>query len=748
MGKLAKVSRRAFIFGSVAVAGGAMFGYWSYRQPYDNPLEADLKAGAATPNPYLIVSNEGIQIIVARAEMGQGVYTSLAALVAEELNVELNQVSVVHGPASKAYFNAAVMEEAVPFAQIDESSMAVNVREFTKIPAKFLGLQITGGSSSIADGYEKLRMAGAAARETLILAASRQFGVDPSTLHAADGKVNASDGRSWLFTELASSLPEVKLDYEPQLTPPSQWRLLGKSQERVDMRAKVTGAPVFGVDVEQPNMLYATVRMNPHLGGEMHSFDTSSAMTVRGVKDIFALDDGIAVVASNTWYAFEAAKKVDVNWGESPAPDNHDRLRKIIDESFKEDSKDSQFRDDGDCGTVCRNAAKVISAEYKVPYLAHAAMEPLNATALLQDGKLKVWAGNQWPTLAKSKAAEITGLSEDNIEIHTLMMGGGFGRRLEPIYIEQAVKIAQRFEGRPVKLTWSREEDTTHDHYRPMAAAKFEAVMGESGPLAIDFHTASPSVTDSQMGQRAGLPAVGPDLTIAQSAWDQPYSVPHYRVTGYRAPASIPVSSWRSVGASQNGFFHESMLDELARSEGLDPLKMRLDMIDHQPSRKVIEAVAELADWGRARPDGHGLGMAFCLSFGVPVAEIIEVVQTSSGIKIINAFAAVDVGIAIDPRNIEAQVFGGLNFGLAAAMMGEITFNKGAAQQSNFHDYNSIRMHQSPSFKIKILENGERIKGIGEPATPPAAPALANAIFAATGQRIRELPMNKHIRFA
>lgn len=748
MGKLATITRRTFLFGSVAIAGGAAFGYWKYKQPYDNPLMSDLGDDQAALTPYVIVSNDGIKVIAARAEMGQGTYTSLAALVAEELKVELSDVEVIHGPTSKAYFNAAVMEEAVPFAQTDDSSLARNVREFTKVPAKFLGMQITGGSSSIADGFDKMRLAGAVARDTLIEAAARRWQVSAETLRAQNGTVVDASGKAIAYTELTDELADIELNHEPQLTPQAEWRILGKSQPRVDMLGKVTGTAEFGVDVELENMLYATVRMNPNLGGEMISFDADKAEKMRGVDSVFALDNGIAVVASNTWYAFNAAKKVDVKWAESSSAKNTEDLLKLVKDSFKDEHKDSRFRDEGDCVGACSAAADLVSAEYQVPYLAHAAMEPLNATALLKDGRLDIWAGNQWPTLARSKAAEITGLDEEDIHVHTLLMGGGFGRRLEPAYIEQAVKIAKRYEGKPIKLTWSREEDTTHDHYRPMAVARFDAVMGDKVPEAIDLHTASPSVAASQMGERAGIPAMGPDPAIAQSAWDQPYSVPHYRVTGYRTPAAIPVSSWRSVGASQNGFFHESMLDELAHSKSVDPMQMRLDMIDHMPSRKVLEAVAEMSNWGSPMPAGHGRGVAYCLSFGVPVAEVIEVADTERGIKILKAFAAVDVGIAMDPRNIEAQVFGGLNFGLAAAMMGEITFENGAAQQSNFHNYNSIRMNQSPDFDIRILENGDRVKGIGEPATPPAAPALANAIFAATGKRIRELPMNKHVRFA
>ena len=750
MGKIATLTRRSFLFGSVAIAGGAAFGFWKYRQPHDNPLLPLLDADEVALTPYVIISEDGIKVIAARAEMGQGTYTTLAAMVAEELKVELDDIEVIHGPASHAYYNAAVIEEAVPFAQVDDSRLANNVRAFTKVPAKFLGLHITGGSSSIADGFDKMRLAGAVARDTLIEAAAVKWNVKANRLRAQDGTVidTQSDTlRSVKYTELSDLLAGIELKHEPTLTPESQWRILGKSQPRVDMLAKTTGAAEFGIDVELPNMLHATVRMNPSLGGAMNSFDASDAEKERGVESIFEIDNGIAVVASNTWYAFNAAKKVKVDWADSSTPSTHKDLEALLEGSLSSKHQDSQFRDQGDCDGALENSAESISATYKVPYLAHAAMEPLNATAMLQNGKLDIWAGNQWPTLARTKAAEISGLDEDDVNIHTLMMGGGFGRRLEPIYIEQAVKIAQRFEGRPVKLTWTREEDTMHDHYRPMAMARFEGVMGDNVPNSIDLHTASPSIAASQMGERAGLPALGPDLAIAQSAWDQPYDVENYRVTAYRTPAAIPVSSWRSVGASQNGFFHESMLDELAHSKDVDPLKMRLDMINHLPSRKTLEAVAEMSNWGATLPEGHGIGVAFCLSFGVPVAEVIKVANTDRGIKILKAYAAVDVGRAMDPRNIEAQVFGGLNFGLAAAMMGEITFEGGVAQQSNFHNYNSIRMNQSPDFEIRILENGDKVKGIGEPATPPAAPALANAIFNATGQRIRELPMNKHIRF-
>jgi len=326
-------------------------------------------------------------------------------------------------------------------------------------------------------------------------------------------------------------------------------------------------------------------------------------------------------------------------------------------------------------------------------------------------------------------------------------MGGGFGRRAEMDFIKYAIEIAQHTQGKPVKVTWSREEDTTHDYYRPLALAKFKGVSNKGKIQALDLQLACPSVLTSQMG-RIDMPLVGPDISIVQAAWEQPYAIENYLVRGYKVPEMLPISSWRSVGASQNGFFHESAIDELAHNAGIDPLACRLDLINDLPSKKVIEAVAEMANWHAERPKNVGLGIAFTLSFGVPVAEVIEVENTPQGIKILNVYAAVDVGIALDPRNIEAQVISGINFGLSAAMMGEITVTNGVIDQTNFHQYDAIRMHQAPNIEVKVLENGEKIKGIGEPGTPPAAPALGNAIFAATGQRIRELPFNKSITFA
>jgi len=745
MSKLGKITRRTFLIGSVAIAGGAAFGYWKYKQPFDNPLLSDLDEGEAALTPYVLINQDGITVIAPRAEMGQGVHTTLAAMVAEELNVSLDQVTIIHGPASKAYYNEAVLEEAVPFAQTDTSSMAENMRSLTKVPAKFFAMQVTGGSSSVPDAYMKMRLAGAAARETLVIAAARKLGVAESELTTNQGYVVNNDGTKLSYIELAVAAAEIEPPAEPTLKPQSEWKILGKSQPRVDMVSKSTGTAEFSIDVDLPNLLYATVKTNPCLGCGMNSYDATEALKKPGVKKVIELENGVAVIATNTWYAFQGANAVKFDWQRANYPENTVGLMQLCEEAITNDQQDSQFRDDGDVDAALQGS-EAIEGEYRVPYLAHAPMEPMNATAWVHDGQIEIWAGHQIPTQIIKEAKQITGLDESNIHFHTMLMGGGFGRRLEADFVKQAITIANAMQGTPVKLTWSREEDTTHDFYRPMALARFRAAMNDRGPTAIDLKCAAPSAIASQMG-RIGITTGGPDSSIVQAAWDQPYAVENYRVTGYRADTVFPVSSWRSVGASQNAFFHESMMDELAHSKGLDPVAMRLALMSHEPSKQVLESVAELSNWGSALPSGHARGVAFSLSFGVPVAEVVEIALEGESVKIVKVFAAVDVGTALDPRNIEAQVSGGINFGLAAAMMGEITVQGGKVEQTNFHTYNSIRMDQAPAIEVRILENGNRIRGIGEPGLPPVAPALANAIFAATGQRIRELPLNKHVRF-
>ncbi len=745
MGKLRTITRRTLLIGSAAIAGGVVFGYWRYKTPYDNPLLDSLKDGEAALTPYVRIDQSGITIITPRAEMGQGIHTTLAAMVAEELDVAFDDIQVEHGPASKAYYNGALLEEMAGYPATDNSKKADRMRGLTKIPAKFLGLQATGGSTSTPDGFVKMRKAGAAARQVLLTAAAQKLGQDRATLSTDQGAVITADGSRIPYTELATIAAGIEPPGDPDLKPKSEWKLLGRSLPRVDMLGKVTGTAEFSIDLQLPEMLYATVKMNPQLGGGLKSFDASAAESMPGVKKIIPLEGGVAVVASNTWYAFQAAEAISFDWDDAPYPQTTEEHFDIVAAAF-DGEIDSQMRDDGNVDEVLGDASD-ISGEYRVPYLAHATMEPVNAVALLGSNRLDIWAGTQNPTQAVKESVAITGLDDSEVHVHTTLMGGGFGRRNEMDFVKTAVMVAKAMPGIPVKTSWSREEDMRHDAYRPLAIARFKGVVADGKAKALQLDLAAPSVIASAMG-RIGIPAAGPDSTTVQGAWDQPYGIRNYRVTGYRATPLLPLSFWRSVGASQNGFFHECAIDELAHAAGSDPFQMRLEMMTDHSSRKVLEAAAAMADWGSELPEGHARGIAFVHSFGVPVAQVVEVSATPAGIKVLKVFAAVDVGIALDPRNIKSQVQGGINFGLAAAIMGEITVEDRKVVQSNFHDYDAIRMHQSPVIKVRVLENGEHIRGIGEPGTPPAAPALANAIFAATGQRIRELPLRKHIKFA
>lgn len=745
MGRVATIARRTFLFGALALAGGVAFGWWRYVTPGDNPLEPGLAEDEVTLNPFVLIDRDGVSIVTPRAEMGQGVHTTLAALVAEEMDLDWSTVRVIHGPPSGTYYNSAALAEALPFLPTDKSWLAETARGAMDVPGKFAGMQMTGGSSSAADGYNKMRLAGAAARATLVEAAARRLGIAAAGLKTEAGAVVAPDGTRIAYAELVADAAGIGLTAEPKLKPRSEWKLLGTSLPRLDMVPKVTGTATFAVDVRLPGMKFATVKANPNLGATMIGADTTAAAAMPGVEKIVPLANGVAVVAATTWQAMQAAEAITFDWAPATYPQSSADISAVLAASFTPERRDSVQRNDGNVEEALKTG-EVFEAEYSVPYLAHAPMEPASAAALFKDGKLEVWAGNQIPTIATTAAAKAAGIEPGNVTFNTLMMGGSFGRRLEMDSIEQAAIIAKANPGTPILLTWSREEDMTHDFYRPAAMGRVRAKLEGQTLTAFDYGVASSSVTAGQMG-RLGFNIPGPDPLITQGAWDQPYTFANHRVTGYRAPDMVPVSSWRSVGASLNGFIHESAIDELAHKAGADPLAFRLAHIKDEPSRKVLEAVRDLSDWGNV-PAGRARGVAFCFAFGVPAAEVIEVEQTDAGIRITGAWAAVDVGVALDPRNIAGQVEGAMVFGLSAAIRGQITIADGKVEQANFWDYEPLRLDQWPGVQVKVLENSDRIKGIGEPGVPPAAPALANAIFALTGQRIRELPLNKSIEFA
>tara|TARA_R110000787_G_scaffold11003_6_gene36756 strand:+ start:6680 stop:8920 length:2241 start_codon:yes stop_codon:yes gene_type:complete len=745
MGRVKTIARRSFLIGSAAVAGGVIFGVYQYRREGENPLLAALKPGETAITPYVKIDAQGITLITPRADVGQGAWSMQAHLIAEELDIDPATATLSPGPADPIYYNGVVGAEAMPIAATSETILARTGRGAADVMGKFLGLHITGGSSTVPDMYDRLRMAGAVARETLIKAAMKQTGLPRDQLSTENGCVVLPDGLKIEYIDLATIAAEIPPVQTATLRDPSQWRYLTKPQQRTDMVAKSTGTQDYGIDMQMPGMVIATTRTNPAIGGGLIGFDAEIARKMRGVQAILPITGGIAVVADNTWRAFQAAQAVECDWGPAPYPANSADQFETVANSFTDDHQDSRLKDQGNVADALLHGP-LIKAEYRIPYLAHAPLEPMSVVVQLSRQRLDIWTGTQIPRFVQANMARLTELDAENVHVHVLMSGGSFGRRLEDDYIAQAVEIAMQLPDTPIKMIWQREEDFTHDFPRPLAIAHARGTVKSGAVDAFDLSIAAPSVAESSLA-RLRQPAIGPDVAIVAGAWDQPYSIPHYRVTGYRVPAMVPISSWRSVGASGNSFMHESFFDELCHAAGTDPLAERLRVCWHMPSQKVLEAVAEMSNWGSDPGPGRGRGVAFTLSFGVPVAEVIEVTQTDQGIRIDRAFVAADVGRVLDPKNFEAQVQGGVIFGLGHAMNCELTYENGVPQQDNYHVYEGMRMHQTPEIIVRGLENGAKIRGIGEPAVPPAAPALANAIFAATGKRIRELPLSKSIDF-
>lgn len=754
MGKLKTIARRTFLIGSAAVAGGFVVGVVAYKWPRKNPLLDETDEGESALTPYVRIDANGITITTPRIEMGQGAYSVQAMLVAEELDVAWGSFAVDPGPPDAVYYNARLMDEGFPFAATDDRAIARGARGFGGVLTKILGLQITGGSSTVPDAYEKLRRAGAIARAMLLEAASKQTGVAVAELKTNDGAVVTPDGTRIAYATLAAAAATSDAPRKVALKDPSEWRYLGKPMRRLDIVEKSTGTAQYGIDLRLPGMVFATVRVNPRMGGEMVSVDESPAKMVRGVIKVVPVKNGVGVIADNTWRAFQGASALKPVWGSAPYPATQDALWAVAAESFTEERRDSRFKNDGDVDEYFgalenQDASKAtrLEAEYHVPFLAHAPLEPMTATARFADGKLELWTATQVPRFAEQAAAKLAGIKTEDVTLHVLQAGGSFGRRLENDFVEQATQLALAHPGVPVKMTWTREEDMQHDFPRPFAMSRARGAVEAGQVVAYALDIAAPSVLGSQ-GGRLGAALPGPDGAIVAGAWDQPFAIPHYRVTGYRIPETVPVSSWRSVGASHNGFLHDAFLDELIVAAGADPLRERIRLCNHEVSRKVLEAVGELSSWGTPMAPGRGRGVAFTLSFGVPVAEVVEVTNTPTGITIDKVFVVANVGRVLDPVNFENQVQGAVIWGLGHAMNAELTYADGMTEQTNFHQYMGLRLDQAPEIVVKALELGETVSGIGEPPVPPAAPALANAIFAATGQRVRELPMRKHVTFA
>ncbi|MEQ8248139.1 MAG: molybdopterin-dependent oxidoreductase [Alphaproteobacteria bacterium] len=746
MGKLRTVTRRTFLIGSVAIAGGVAFGTYMIAKPHDNPLAVDLGPDEATFNPWVKISKEKITLIGPHTDLGQGVRSSQAALIAEELDLEFGQFETDPGIPSPAYFNGAFAAEGAPFMSSDRSFQAETVRSALGAVVKVMGIQGTGGSTTMADSFDKLRMAGAVARETLKLAAARREGLSVNLLSTESGHVRLPDGASIPYTDLAAEAALIEPVTDVQLRDPSTWRLIGKPMERLDIVAKSTGTLIFGIDLTMDGMVNATVKVNSRQGGTLNSYDATAAAAMPGVQKIVPVTNGVAVLADNTWNAFQAAEAIEFDWGPAPYPAEQSDHWASVAASFTEARLDKEWRHDGDVPGALASAADTVEAEYRAPYVAHAPLEPIGALVLVTDNRADIWVGHQLPRFAQDIVADIVGLPAGNVHLHNQYVGGSFGHRLEFENVRYAAEIARQMKGTPVKLTYSREEDFAHDFPRQIGMARMAGAVADGRVRTADISIATVSAATSQ-SLRLGQTVPGPDTQIPAGAWNMPYAIENLRVRGYRVPELAPTSSWRSVGASTAGFFAEGFLDELIHAANADPMEERLRLCNHDIARGVLEAVAEMSNWGTALEPNRGRGIAIVESFGVACAEVIEVTNTDKGIKVDKVYVAADVGTIVDPINFDNNVKGGVVWGLGHAINCEITYADGIAEQSNYHAHEGMRLYQCPEILVRGLETARNVRGIGEPPVPPAAPALANAIFAATGIRIREMPMNKHIDF-
>ena len=666
-----------------------------------------------------IASDGTITLIAPSSEMGQGVNTSLSMIIAEELEADWQSIKTETAPAHSDYKNP-------------------------NNP-----LQFTGGSSSLRGFWEPLREVGAAAREMLKTAAAQKWDVPVNECEAKSGKIlHKKSGREIGYGELAEAAGKLDVPSDPVLKSPEDYELIGKPVTRLDLPAKVTGSAQFGIDVRIPGMLFATVRQSPVFEGEVLSFDETAAKNVRGVVAVVQVPNGIAVVADNTWRAKKGMEALNPQFkdgktaGESSVPGlDSQQVREQFLAALDDEGKGENDAEHAAAGLP------FLDLEYEVPFLAHATLEPMNCTAYVRDDFCEVWAPTQNQEMSMDAAKDITDLDEDQIRIHTTLLGGGFGRRLETDYVKQAVTVSKLLE-KPVQLTWMREEDIQHDFYRPASISRFQISLGRDGfPLKWENQLAAPSILKRYFSP---LGWFGFDPTSTEGADVLPYAIPDFDFDYSLVDPGVPVGFWRSVGSSHNAFYTESAIDEAAHTAKQDPFEYRRKLLAQKPRfRKVLEKVAADANWGRRIPEGHGLGIALHKSFASIVGAVLEVSANASGnLKMHKVWITIDCGKVVNPDTVRAQMEGGFVFGLSAALGEEITLKNGRVEQSNFHDYTILRMKGVPEISVSIIENrtldDDQIGGVGEPAVPLAAPVLANAIFAVTGKRYRSLPLSKH----
>jgi len=726
-----KVSRRKFLISTAAIGGGLLIGYAATR-PSRHRLANETLArdGRHFVTSWLRVDPDNrVTVYIPHSEMGQGVHTSLAMMAADELDADWELVNAEQAPATDLFANGDLItgfagEFGLPaFLEPILAASAVKI-------SQLVNLQTTGGSSSVRfTGEHGMRNAGAAAREMLISCAAERWGVPVEECHTQLSHVhhNAS-GRSLSYGELAAAAAELEPPENPRLKQPSEFTIMGKPLSRTDIPAKVNGSAMYGIDAWSEDMLFAAIRISPVFGAKLVSVDASAALGQRGVVKVVELEDSVAVVADNYWRAKEALKLVR---SEFERTDNDNVSSADIEAQFERDlaaGNGSKDKETGDTEAAMTAAADIIEAQYRVPYLAHAPMEPMNCTVHFHDGKADVWTSTQDNLGIRGRVASVGDLDENDVTLHPVYLGGGFGRRLPFNWnmIDHATLIAREFDV-PVKTLFSREDDMQQDYYRPAVASNFRAAFDSEGNV---------TAWENRF--------TGPIQT--PGAAHIPYAIDNQSIRVVDSETHVPIAAWRSVDHSQQTFFTESFIDEVAHRAGRNPYQFRLSLLaDHPRHRRVLEVAAEGAGYGRNLPEGHAMGIAVQESFGSIVAEIVEASIDARGQpKIHKVTCAIDCGRAVNPDTVEQQVESGIIFGLSAALYGEITIENGRVVQGNFPDYNSVRMAQTPEIQVHIVESGEALGGLGEPATPPIAAAVANAVYILTGQRVRELPFKNH----
>jgi isoquinoline 1-oxidoreductase beta subunit len=682
---------------------------------YAMPKHA-LGATSATPRPYeanafiTIGADDSVTLTMAKIEMGQGTYTSLPMLLAEELEVDVTKVRLRHAPPdAKTY--------GLPF-----------------------GDQFTGGSTSVRLMYEPMRKAGAAARMVLIQAAAEAWKVDPEACFAEHGQVvHKATGRRVSYGKLVARASQLPLPQNVTLKLPSDFKIIGKPVKRLDAKAKTDGTAKFGIDAIVPGMKFASVVNCPAIGGKVKSVDDTAARAMRGVRDVVVLADAVAVIADNTWYAKQGAAALKIQWDDGPnAKLSTDELKALMVETLKKPGVVA--RNDGDAQKVIAADPKRIESVYINQMLAHAAMEPVNATVHVKADSAEIWTGTQVPARLRDSAARLLGLSPERVTLNNALLGGGFGRRLYHDQVDQAVLIGKRVNG-PVKITWTREEDVQHDVFRGLYAHAVSASLNHQGyPVALSHKFAGPSNLATFAPGFIG--ADGVDSEAVDGSRNLAYGIANVRSEHTREEGPVTTGFWRGVGPSRNVPVLESFIDELAARAKMDPVEYRLALLaKNDRARHVVARAAQLASWGETLPPRRGRGIALLFAFDTYMAQVVDLsVDPQGQVKVHKVTCVVDCGLVVNPDTVVAQMQSGINFGLTAAMYGEITIKDGRVQQSNFHDYRPLRMSEAPAIQVEIVKSTESLGGIGEPGTSAVLAAFANAIHAATGKRLYTLP--------